>query len=133
MFQVIALNKIDHADADKNIAKISKMQDPNSLVLCSAISEIFLRRLAKQKYINYVAGSEYIDTREDLIEAGDPGGGDLKQMDEKLTGYVDHQIASRLLDLTLTDVSKTSRISCCFGLAVQVLSNYFRELQTCLD
>lgn len=81
---VIALNKIDHPDADKNIAKIAKSQDPNTLVLTSAISEVFLRRLAKQKYIKYVEGSEFLDTREDLIEGGDETGGDLKEMDEKL-------------------------------------------------
>jgi ribosome-binding ATPase len=80
---VIALNKIDHPDADKNIAKIAKMQDPNNMVLCSAISEIFLRKMAKQGYIKYTEGSEFIDTREDLIEAGDPSGGGLKELDEK--------------------------------------------------
>ena len=103
---VVALNKIDHADADKvrrerpyfsffgpdtyeifetqNISKIAKMQDPRTIVLCSAISEVFLRRLAKQGYIRYLEGSEFLDTREDLLEAGDPGGGGLKEMDEKL-------------------------------------------------
>ncbi|KAH0498320.1 hypothetical protein TgHK011_005576 [Trichoderma gracile] len=80
---VIALNKIDHPDADKNIAKIAKMQDPNTVVLCSAISEIFLRKMAKQGYIKYVEGSEFVDTREDLIEQGDPTGGGLKELDEK--------------------------------------------------
>lgn len=60
------------------------MQDAKSIVLCSAISEVFLRRLAKQKYIKYVEGSEFVDTREDLIEMGDPEGGGLKEMDEKL-------------------------------------------------
>ncbi len=60
------------------------MQDPQSIVLCSAISEVFLRRLAKQGYIKYVEGSEFLDTREDLIEMGDPDGGGLKEMDEKL-------------------------------------------------
>ncbi|KAL1878793.1 hypothetical protein VTK73DRAFT_7550 [Phialemonium thermophilum] len=80
---VIALNKIDHPDADKNIAKIAKMQDPNKIVLCSAISEIFLRKMAKQGYIRYTEGSEFVDTREDLIEAGDPDGGGLKELDEK--------------------------------------------------
>jgi ribosome-binding ATPase len=80
---VIALNKIDHPDADKNIAKIAKMQDPNTIVLCSAISEIFLRKMAKQGYIKYTEGSEFIDTREDLIEAGDATGGGLKELDEK--------------------------------------------------
>lgn len=80
---VIALNKIDHPDADKNIAKIAKMQDPNSVVLCSAVSEIFLRKLAKQGYIRYQEGSEFVDTREDLIADGDPDGGGLKELDEK--------------------------------------------------
>ncbi|KAL2016219.1 hypothetical protein VTK56DRAFT_4050 [Thermocarpiscus australiensis] len=80
---VIALNKIDHPDADKNIAKIAKMQDPNTIVLCSAISEIFLRKMAKQGYIRYTEGSEFVDTREDLIAAGDPDGGGLKELDEK--------------------------------------------------
>ena len=80
---VIALNKIDHADADKNIAKIAKMQDPKTIVLCSAISEIFLRKMAKQGYVKYVEGSEFVDTKEDLIEQGDPAGGGLKDLDEK--------------------------------------------------
>lgn len=80
---VIALNKIDHPDADKNISKIAKQQDPNTIVLCSAISEIFLRKMAKQGYINYAEGSEFVDTKEDLIEQGDPAGGGLKDLDEK--------------------------------------------------
>ncbi|KAK3946021.1 P-loop containing nucleoside triphosphate hydrolase protein [Diplogelasinospora grovesii] len=80
---VIALNKIDHPDADKNVAKIAKMQDPNTIVLCSAISEIFLRKMAKQGYIRYTEGSEFVDTREDLIADGDPDGGGLKELDEK--------------------------------------------------
>jgi len=80
---VLALNKTDHADADRNIAKIAKMQDPNKIVLCSAISEIFLRKMAKQGYIRYVEGSEFVDTREDLIADGDPTGGGLKELDEK--------------------------------------------------
>jgi len=80
---VIALNKIDHPDSDKNVAKIAKMQDPNSLVLCSAISEIFLRKMTQQGYIKYVEGSEFVDTREDLIADGDPDGGGLKELDEK--------------------------------------------------
>lgn len=81
---VVALNKIDHPDSDKNISKIAKMQDAKTIVLTSAISEVFLRRLTKQGFIKYTEGSEYLDTREDLIEAGDPDGGGLKEMDEKL-------------------------------------------------
>lgn len=80
---VIALNKIDHPDADKNISKIAKVHDPKEIVLCSAISEIFLRKMAKQGYIKYVEGSEFVDTKEDLIEQGDPTGGGLKDLDEK--------------------------------------------------
>ncbi|KAK4985374.1 hypothetical protein LTR66_008196 [Elasticomyces elasticus] len=84
---VVALNKIDHPDADKNIAKIAKQQDPNTLVLCSAISEVFLRRLAKQGFVKYTEGSEFVDSRQDLIDNGDPEGGGLKEMDEKLKKY----------------------------------------------
>jgi len=87
---VLALNKIDHPDADRNISKIAKMQDPKSVVLCSAISEVFLRRLAKQGYIKYTEGAEYLDTKEDLIDAGDPDGGGLKEMDEKLKSRIEN-------------------------------------------
>jgi hypothetical protein len=34
--------------------------------------------------VKYTEGSEFVDTRDDLIEAGDPDGGGLKEMDEKL-------------------------------------------------
>ncbi|KAH8599394.1 P-loop containing nucleoside triphosphate hydrolase protein [Bisporella sp. PMI_857] len=87
---VIALNKIDHADADKNISKIAKMQDPKSIVLCSAISEVFLRKLAKQGFVKYTEGSEFVDTREDLIADGDPEGGGLKELDEKLKTRIEN-------------------------------------------
>jgi ribosome-binding ATPase YchF (GTP1/OBG family) len=87
---VIALNKIDHADADKNISKIAKIQDPQSIVLCSAISEVFLRKLAKQGFIRYTEGSEFVDTREDLILDGDPDGGGLKELDEKLKNRIEN-------------------------------------------
>ncbi|KAK0616057.1 P-loop containing nucleoside triphosphate hydrolase protein [Bombardia bombarda] len=87
---VIALNKIDHPDADKNIAKIAKMQDPNKIVLCSAVSEIFLRKMAKQGYVRYSEGSEFVDTREDLIADGDPDGGGLKELDEKARNRIEN-------------------------------------------
>lgn len=87
---VIALNKIDHADADKNIAKIARQHPPEAIVPCSAISEIFLRRLVKQGYVNYQAGTEIVDTREDLIEQGDENGGNLKELDEKLKTRVEN-------------------------------------------
>ena len=111
---VVALNKIDHPDADKNISKIAKMNDAKSIVLCSAISEVFIRRLAKQGFVKYIEGSEFVDTREDLVENGDPDGGGLKEMDEKLKNRIDnlrdlvlfrfgstgvHQVLSRAAEL----------------------------------
>ena len=87
---VFALNKIDHPDADKNISKIAKMQDSKSIVLCSAISEIFLRKLAKQGFVRYVEGNEFVDTREDLLEVGEADGGGLKEMDEKLKTRIEN-------------------------------------------
>lgn len=87
---VIALNKIDHPDSDKNIAKIAKIQPPESIVLTSSISEVFLRRLVKQGYIKYTEGTEIVDTREDLIEQGDLEGGGLKQMDDKLKNRLEN-------------------------------------------
>lgn len=72
----------------KNISKIAKMQDPKSIVLCSAISEVFLRKLAKQGFIRYTEGSEFVDTREDVVEMGEADGGGLKEMDEKLRTQV---------------------------------------------
>lgn len=80
---VIALNKIDDSDAYKNLMKITKMQDPNMVVACSAKAELFLRKMAKQGYIRYTEGTEFVDTREDLIADGDPDGGGLKELDEK--------------------------------------------------
>ncbi|KAF8545515.1 GTP-binding protein [Trichophaea hybrida] len=87
---VIALNKIDHPDADQNIAKIAKKADSQSLVLTSSISEVFLRKLAKQGYVRYEPGSEFVDTRDDLIADGDPEGGGLKEMDDKLKNRVEN-------------------------------------------
>ncbi|EEB07517.1 GTP binding protein [Schizosaccharomyces japonicus yFS275] len=79
---VIALNKIDHPDADANISKIARKENPNLLVLTSAISEVLLRRLAKQGFIKYEEGSEFVDTKDDLPDS------DLKPMDEKLKNHI---------------------------------------------
>jgi ribosome-binding ATPase len=87
---VLALNKIDHPDADKNVSKIARAEPPERLVLCSAISEVFLRRLAKQGFVRYTPGSEFVDTREDLLEAGEDDGGGLKEMDEKLKTRIEN-------------------------------------------
>ncbi|CAK4031230.1 probable GTP-binding [Lecanosticta acicola] len=87
---VLALNKIDHADADKNVSKIAKLEKPERIVLCSAISEVFLRRLVKQEYVRYIPGSEFVDTREDLVEQGEDDGGGLREMDEKLKTRIEN-------------------------------------------
>ncbi|KAL8796632.1 MAG: hypothetical protein Q9195_001022 [Heterodermia aff. obscurata] len=106
---VFALNKIDHPDADKNIAKIAKTQDARSIVLCSAISEVFLRKLAKQGFVKYIEGSDRVDTREDLVEMGDKDGGGLKELDDKLRTRIEN-----LKDLVLYRFGSTG--------VVQVLS-----------
>ena len=87
---VLALNKIDHPDADRNIAKIAKQQpaDSNCTMQCDIRS--FLRRLAKQGYIKYKEGAEYLDTREDLIDQGEADGGGLKEMDDKLKQRIEN-------------------------------------------
>lgn len=97
----------------QNIAKIAKTNDPQTLVLCSAISEVFLRRLAKQGFVKYTEGSEFVDSREDLIDNGDPEGGGLKEMDEKLKKCVLPSTAAAVLyNLTyITAALITSAIS----------------------
>lgn len=87
---VVALNKIDHPDADKNISKIAKLFPDTPLVLTSSISEVFLRRLAKQGYVKYTEGSEFVDTYEDLVADGDASGGGLKPMDDKLRQRIEN-------------------------------------------
>lgn len=87
---VIALNKIDHPDADKNVNKIAKMEKAERIVLCSAISEVFLRRLVKQGFVRYIPGSEFLDTRENLIEQGEDDGGALKELDDKLKTRIEN-------------------------------------------
>lgn len=67
-----------------------KIHDPKTIVLCSAIMEVFLRKLNKQGYVRYTEGSEYVQTKEDLIEEGDPNGGNLKDLDEKLQARVEN-------------------------------------------
>ena len=87
---VLALNKIDHPDSDANVARIAKAQPPESIVLTSAISEVFLRRLAKQGFVRYTEGSDIVETRDDLIEDGVLDGGNLKEMDDKLRTRIEN-------------------------------------------
>ncbi|KAF9424645.1 hypothetical protein BGZ94_008007 [Podila epigama] len=80
---IIALNKIDLPDSDKNISKIMRKYDQNKIVLSSALAETFLRKLAKQKFIQYDEGTDNVLTKEDLPDS------DLKPLDEKLQGRIE--------------------------------------------
>ena len=79
---IVALNKADcKGDTDNNILKIMqrynkdnidyKTKDPlkvRDIVVTSAASECFLKKLATQKYITYNRGDSMYLTREDEIE-----------------------------------------------------------------
>lgn len=80
---VLALNKIDHPDADKNVSKIMLRYPDSRTVLTSAVTEVFLRKLKKQNYIHYDEGTEFVDTCED-----DPDG--LKPLDEKILARIEN-------------------------------------------
>lgn len=97
---VLALNKIDHPDADKNISKIVRKYPDSKVVLTSAITEVLLRKLEKQGFIKYEPGTEFIDTYEDL---GDESG--LKPLDEKLKANIE-----RIRDLVLYRFGSTGLV-----------------------
>ncbi|KAG0349740.1 hypothetical protein BGZ54_004227, partial [Gamsiella multidivaricata] len=80
---IIALNKIDLPDSDKNIAKIMRKYDQNKIVLSSALAETFLRKLHKQKFVVYEEGTDNVQTKEDLPDS------DLKPLDEKLQNRIE--------------------------------------------
>ncbi|KAF9540035.1 hypothetical protein EC957_004702 [Mortierella hygrophila] len=80
---VIALNKIDLPDSDKNISKIMRKYDQNKIVLSSALAETFLRKLHKQKFIHYEEGTDNVQTKEDMPDS------DLKPLDEKLQNRIE--------------------------------------------
>ncbi|RCK64069.1 hypothetical protein Cantr_10494 [Candida viswanathii] len=82
---VLALNKMDHPDADKNVSKIILKYPKLKAVLTSSITEVFLRKLAAQHYIKYDLGTEFIDTKDDLPD--DP---DLKELDDKLRNRIEN-------------------------------------------
>lgn len=81
---VLALNKMDHPDSDKNVSKIILKYPQSKCILTSSITEILLRKLASQKYIKYESGTEFIDTKEDLPDS------DLKPLDDKLAKRIEN-------------------------------------------
>ncbi|TPX32407.1 hypothetical protein SmJEL517_g04448 [Synchytrium microbalum] len=79
---VVALNKIDLPDSDKNIDRICRRYDQSKIVLTSALAENFLRRLHKQRFINYVEGADHFELSEDQ-PPDTPDELKLKPLDEK--------------------------------------------------
>lgn len=82
---VLALNKMDHPDADKNVSKIMLKYPNSKVILTSSITEVLLRKLANQNYIKYDSGTEFVDTIDDL--GPDCG---LKPIDDKLRNRLDN-------------------------------------------
>ncbi|KAI9205513.1 P-loop containing nucleoside triphosphate hydrolase protein [Polychytrium aggregatum] len=78
---VIALNKIDLPDSDKNIDRICRKYDESRIVLTSALAEVFLRKLHKQKFIKYFEGTDSFELAEDQIDPSEEE--KLKPLDEK--------------------------------------------------
>ena len=101
---VIALNKIDMMDSDKNIDSIcrkygevncsllihgmdfsSLQNEQDKITLISALSENFLRKLYQSRYINYKKGTDHIELAEDQ----DPSSSEkLEPLDDKTRGLV---------------------------------------------
>ncbi|KAJ2781750.1 hypothetical protein GGI15_003134 [Coemansia interrupta] len=99
---IVALNKIDMPDADKNIAAILRryrrpaaapvsgrpmLRDgvsEGNIVLTSALAECFLRKMAAQKYIAYATGDDDFQTQ------GEAGGEGLRPMDDKVRRRVEN-------------------------------------------
>lgn len=81
---VLALNKMDHPDADKNVSKIMLKHPELKCVLTSSLTEVLLRKLAAQNFIKYDLGTEFVDTAEDLPDAG------LRELDEKLQNRIEN-------------------------------------------
>lgn len=92
---VLALNKIDHPDADKNVSKILLKYPDSRAVLTSALTEVFLKKLADQNYIKYEEGTEFVDTLEDLPDSGlKPLDGVLQERIESIRDLVLYRFGS---------------------------------------
>eukprot|EP01089_Gocevia_fonbrunei_P001126 TRINITY_DN11063_c0_g1_i1.p1 TRINITY_DN11063_c0_g1~~TRINITY_DN11063_c0_g1_i1.p1 ORF type:complete len:359 (-),score=77.01 TRINITY_DN11063_c0_g1_i1:99-1175(-) len=88
---IFVLNKIDHPDADSNIMKICEKYGEDHVVLSSALSECFLRKMVNGKYIRYTPGDAVFTTAKDEEEypPDDPNLPKLKLMDGKLEEKVE--------------------------------------------
>ncbi|KAK9453286.1 P-loop containing nucleoside triphosphate hydrolase protein [Dipodascopsis uninucleata] len=83
---ILALNKIDHPDSDRCIYRIRRMYDAENIVFTSALSEVFIRKLAKQGYVYYEEGADDVITKEDDVD----NLYHLKEMDDKLRARIDN-------------------------------------------
>lgn len=106
---VLALNKSDMSgDADTNAVKLLEKYGPQSIIthessstgiaiekqidrgiMCSALAEVFLRRLKDAKYANYVEGTCILDTSADFSSEEEAAKEGLKQIDEKTLSRVE--------------------------------------------
>lgn len=111
---VLALNKIDHPDADKNVSKIVRRYPDARVVLCSALTELFLRRLAAQRLVQYTPGTESVVTAEEG-GAGGAEGGALRALDDKTRVRLEH-----VRDLVLYRFGSTG-VAEVLGAAVEAL------------
>jgi ribosome-binding ATPase YchF (GTP1/OBG family) len=100
---VIALNKIDLPDSDKNISSLSEKYNLD-LVLVSALSEVFLKKLQAQGFIRYLEGTDTIDLAEDLPEDSPIK---LKPLDDKTKGRLE-----KVQDLVLFRYGSTGVQEC---------------------
>ena len=78
---IVALNKIDVADADKNITKMARKYDESMLVYVSALAEAFLRKMAKSGFIRYYEGTDRFEMAHEEEPPLEPA---LKPVDEKM-------------------------------------------------
>ncbi|KAH6559953.1 hypothetical protein BASA50_006666 [Batrachochytrium salamandrivorans] len=102
---LIALNKIDLPDSDKNIDRISRKYGQEHIVLTSALAETFLRKLHKQKFIRYRDGTDYFETAEDQVDPRDEER--LVPMDDKVRSRLE-----RVQDLVLFRYGNTGVQEC---------------------
>eukprot|EP01128_Nolandella_sp_AFSM9_P006509 TRINITY_DN3369_c0_g1_i1.p2 TRINITY_DN3369_c0_g1~~TRINITY_DN3369_c0_g1_i1.p2 ORF type:complete len:211 (-),score=27.10 TRINITY_DN3369_c0_g1_i1:24-656(-) len=55
---VLALNKIDLASSEKNIANLAEKYESVPFFLCSGLAELFLQKMKRKKFIHYEEGED---------------------------------------------------------------------------
>lgn len=108
---VIALNKIDLPDSDKNIARLSEKYK-GDMVLVSALGEVFLKKLQTQGFVHYLEGTDTVDLVEDLPKDSTIK---LKALDEKTRSRLE-----KVQDLVLFRYGSTG-VQQCVKMAVESL------------